>query len=104
MTNSSLIKKAALSALGVFAYVALLAALLQNIQRFVGEIQPGILAAAATLTLFIISACVTSSLVLLRPVLMYLEGSKKDALKLFSYTVASLAVLAVLALVILAAR
>jgi hypothetical protein len=46
------------------------------------------------IVLFIISACVTGSLVLLKPVMLYHEGMKKEALHMFAYTVGFLAILA----------
>ena len=103
MTNSSLVKKAVASALGVFVYVALFGAFMQNIQHFMPD-KPGVLGIAFMLMLFIISACITGSLVLLRPVLLYVDGQKKDAVKLFAYTVLSLFVVAVVVLVVVVSR
>ena len=48
------------------------------------------------LTIFVISASITGSLVLLKPAMLYMDGHKKAALQLFAYTVASLAAIALL--------
>lgn len=50
----------------------------------------------AMLLLFIVSAAVAGGLVLGRPALLYLDGNKKDAVKLFVYTIAFLGIAAVI--------
>ena len=57
----------------------------------------------AVLMLFVLSAAITGTLVLGRPVLMYLDGQKKEALKFFGYTIAWLFVLTIVAFLVLAA-
>ncbi len=96
--NIQLLKRALFNALGVFAYVVLFAWLVFTTgQRFSGSIQsPGWLNGTLVLMLFIISASVTGSLVLLKPILLYIEGQKKAALTLFVYTISCLAIIALL--------
>lgn len=97
MTTSHLIKKALASALGVALYVGVFAWLVNNVSRWFPAPRQSWVGSALFLMLFIVSACVTGSLVLLRPVLLYVEGHKKESVLLFVYTVACLAVVAVLA-------
>ncbi len=95
MHTSSIARKAVLSAVGVTAYVALLVLFMNNGQRILGP-QPGVLMGMLMLLVFIISACVTGSLVLLRPALWYVDGKKRDALRLLAYTVVALVVVALI--------
>ncbi len=89
----SLLKKAVVSALGVAVYVLAFTWFINNAQGWFGTQQVWI-GPFLMLILFIISACVTGGLVLARPVMMYLDGQKSDAVHLFLYTVAALAVIA----------
>jgi hypothetical protein len=94
MNTSSLVKRAAISALGVYLYIALLVGAAFNAEKLFGTVEPGWLGPTLFLTLFVVSACITGTLVLLKPVLLYADGNKKDAVHLFGYTVISLAIIA----------
>ena len=52
------------------------------------------------LTLFVTSAAITGSLVLGKPVLLYLNGQKKEAVTLLTYTLVSMVALFILLFVI----
>ena len=88
----SLLKKAVVSALGVAAYVMAFTWFINNAQGWFGDQQVWV-GPFLMLIFFIVSACVTGSLVLARPMMMYLDGQKNDAVYLFVYTVAALAVI-----------
>jgi len=97
MKNSKLINYAIAHSLGVLAYVSLVVTFMNNAEKLFGkEDKP--LTGVIVLLLFILSALVTSSLVLGRPIMMYLDGEKKDAVKLLFYTAAGLFILLVLAI------
>src|SRR5262244_3964654 len=87
----------------VVGYVALVAWIMQHAQAW---FQHGktVLVPTAFLMLFVLSAAVVGSLVLGRPVLMYVEGQKKAALQFFGLTLLWLFVLTIGAFLILAAR
>ena len=55
----------------------------------------------AFLLLFVLSAAIMGALVLGRPVLMYLDNQKKDAIKLFGLTLAWLFIYMIIAMFIL---
>jgi len=78
------------NAVGTLLYVFLVTAVMRNGEAIFGQMKNSA-GPAAFLLLFIISAAVTSSLVLGRPVLWYLDNDKKDAVKLFGATTAWLA-------------
>lgn len=70
-------------------YVIGVAWLMSNGERFFGRL-PGVLGPTAFLLLFVLSASVTSSLFLGYPLYLYLDGKKKEALRLFAYNLATL--------------
>lgn len=94
---NSLIKRSLLNALGTAAYVALIATTLQHGEVIFGKMNRT-LGPIAFLMLFVLSATITGSLVLGKPVLMYMNGEKGEAVKLFLYTVGWLALCTVLLL------
>lgn len=93
--NHGLVKRALGSAAGVLAYVTAFAWFMSHARQIFGNQPPGWPGSVLLLLIFIISACVTGSLVLLRPAQMYLDGQKKEALILFSYTVFALILMAI---------
>lgn len=102
MEKSKLIGRAALNALAVLVYVSLVATIMHNGNRWFGTLNNNSLfGPIAFLLLFIFSALLTGGLILGKPVMLYLDGAKKDGLKLLLYTGADLFILLLLAFVIL---
>lgn len=87
MKKYDLAKVALVNSLGVAAYVFLVAAFMQNASRIFGKTD-SVFSAMAALLLFVFSAALTGSLVLGKPVLMYLDNAKKEAIWLLGYTLA----------------
>jgi hypothetical protein len=78
-----------LSAAGVFIYIAAVSWLISNAGHYFGNVpEPNFLIPVFMLLLFVVSATITGSLVLGKPLLMYLDGQKKEALKLLFCTLA----------------
>jgi len=86
MKNSKLILIGLLNAFGVAVYVAIVSFIMQNGQRIFGKMD-NFLGPIAFLLLFVLSAAITGALILGRPVILYFEGSKKEAVKLFICTI-----------------
>ena len=98
---SNYIKYSFLHALGTAAYIALLVVIVWfGDRRMVVDI-PEILGPMLFLMVFVLSAAITGSLVLGRPVMWYLNGKKNEAVMLFVYTLAWLALFTVLILALL---
>lgn len=95
MTKSKLIKISLLNSILAALHVSAVALLMSNGQKLFGH-NNNVFSGIAILLLFVISAAVMGSLILGRPVLMYLDELKKEALKLFYLTVAWLALIATL--------
>jgi hypothetical protein len=72
---------------------------------FAGQSKAGInnplLAPIAVLLLFVSSAAITSWLVFGKPALLYLDGKKKEALKLLGYTIGFLLTLTFIVIILL---
>lgn len=96
--NSPILRLAALHAAGTVAYVTLVATFLYHAAELFGDgPDRSVLIPIAMLLLFVVSATITGSLVLGRPVLWYIDGKKKEAVTLFIATVGFLALAMILA-------
>ena len=100
MTKQKIITYAFLQSAGTFIYVALVAFLLFNGEKLFGGVADGFGMPMAMLLLFILSATITGSLVLGRPIHLYLSGDKKEAFQLLIATLAFLFLLTLLAFAI----
>jgi len=101
MKNSTLIKRGAIHAFGVLAYVSLLVTFMNQASNWFGENDHGVITPIAVILLFVFSALVTSGLVLGKPIMLYLDGLKKEAVKLLIFTGLGLFVFMSLVFVIL---
>jgi len=101
MKEDKLALMAVLNALGVVIYVFLVALILSNGGALFGDKLNPIFGPIAMLLLFVFSALLVGFLVLGRPVMLYLESQKKEALKLLFYTGSWLFVFMVVFFVIL---
>ena len=86
-------------ALSAFLYISLVAWVLFNGQRLFGKIE-SFRGPLALLLLFVISAVVVGTLVLGRPIILFLEGRKSEALRFFGYTLGWLLVFALIVFVV----
>ncbi len=89
MKNSKILIWGVIDSLGAFIYILTVAYLMFNGEKIFGEID-NFLGPAALLLLFVLSATIVGSLVLGRPVYLYLNGFKKEAVKLLIYTIGCL--------------
>ena len=92
-------------ALGEAVYVSLIALLMFNANKIFG---PGPdnspLIPMAVLMLFVVSAAVSGALVLGRPILLYLDNQKQEAVKLFLSTLGWMVLILVILFAVLAVR
>lgn len=72
-------------ALLVIAYTSGVAWIMFNSQRLFGR-NDTILTPIALLMLFVVSATIVGALVLGKPALLYMDGKKPEALRMFAYT------------------
>ena len=102
MKKISIQGQALLSALGVFAYVLLVACFMTKAEAWVGPGPDNIWAPALFLMLFVLSAAVVGLLIFGRPVYLFLSGAKKEAVHLVIYTVAMLFAITMLSFIVFA--
>lgn len=74
----------------VVLYILGVVSIMLNAQKLFGD-QQSILISLSILMLFVLSATIVGTLVLGRPILLYLDGKKSESLKMFGYTVGWLA-------------
>jgi len=86
--------------LGVVTYIFLVATFMRNAERIFGK-EDTVIAVMTVLTLFVLSATIVGGLIFCKPVMMYLDGDKKDALKMLLHTIAWLFIMFVVFLVII---
>jgi hypothetical protein len=89
---------AGINALGTALYVALVSSFIFYASDILGEgTEDTVLIPIAMLLLFVLSASITSFLVLGKPILWYLDGKKKEAVALLMATLGFLFLLTLIA-------
>jgi len=101
MKKSKLILQGIIQAVGVFVYIFLLSAFMNKANDWFGEDDQKLIAPILVLLIFVFSALITGSLVLAKPVMLYIDGKKKDGVKLLLYTGASILVFILIVFLIL---
>jgi hypothetical protein len=95
--------KGLLHAVGVAVYVAVIVVIMQNVGRwFPSDNDHRLIGPMVFLLLFVISAAITGTLVLGRPLLAYLDGRKSEAVALFLATVSWLVIILAVTIGVLA--
>ncbi|MEI6378264.1 MAG: hypothetical protein WCO55_01265 [Candidatus Falkowbacteria bacterium] len=101
--NKKILSSSLYCALGTAVYIGLVSWLLANANHIFGQMT-GVVAPITFLLLFVVSAAITASLVLGRPLMMYLDGAKKEAVKHLFATIAWLLILTIVFLGALVVR
>lgn len=94
-------KYAWLDALGTAVYIVLVASLIYSLSHSGFQAGNDLIVPIFMLLLFVFSAAFTGSLVFGRPVMLYLDGKKKEALTLVFWTLGILLVLTIIAFLVL---
>lgn len=97
-----IIKRAVLNAVGTLAYIVLVVSFIFSL-RILPEPEDMIIVPIAMLLLFVCSAAITGFLVFGKPVMLYLDGKKKEAVTLLSYTLGILVLITLLVFILLIA-
>ena len=103
MSMKKFLQSSLAAALGTAIYVALVVQVMTNAEKVFGNMKP-FLGPVAFLLMFVLSAAVTSSLVFGRPVMMYLDGKKREAIKQLGLTLLWLFIILVLVFAVLIIR
>lgn len=86
-------KRGVLNALGALGYIILVVSLMFSIKDFGGPDGASMLQPVGFLSLLSLSAAVMASLVFGKPAMLYVDGKKKEALKMLGWTIGTFAVL-----------
>ena len=94
MKNQKLIVSSLINSLLAVLYVSVVVFIMNNSKNLFDK-TPEVVIGVAMLMLFVTSATVMGFLILGRPLLMYFDGAKKEAVKLFYFTIAWLALIVI---------
>jgi hypothetical protein len=97
MEKSSLVLRSFINSFCAALYIAGVALFMSNTKYIFNGAEDKFQIPLAMLLLFVLSASVVSGLILGKPILLYLDGKKPEAVKMFIYSVGWLFVFAVLA-------
>ncbi len=98
--NKKIIKNALIDSIAAVAYVALISVLLTNSRQLFGQVN-SVISGIAFLLTFVFSAALMGIVIFGKPILWYLDGFKKEAVKLVLYSMGFLFVILVLVLLTL---
>jgi len=95
MPKGKIILSAIFQSIFTVVYVGVVSYIISNGEVLFGDIK-GFLGVALFLLIFVISAAIMAAIVFGRAVVWYLDGKKKEAIRLVFYEIASLIVIALL--------
>jgi len=101
MNKAKLLKLAIANSLGVVIYITLIALIMNNGNKIFGSSDNNLIAPILFLLLFVFSALLTGFLVLGKPLMLYIDGQKKDGVNLLFYTGTALFILLILVAILL---
>ena len=90
-----IIKRAAINAVGTAIYVVLIVLFIFSLQIFQKE-EDIIIIPMAMLLLFVCSAAITGFLVFGKPIMLYIDGKKREAVSLLGYTLGVLVLITII--------
>jgi len=94
-------KQSFLHALATLVYITFVSTLMQNGERLLGKTD-NFFSPIIFLLLFTLSAIIVSALIVGKPIMLYLDGKKKEAVGFFLHTVGWMAGFTVVVLVVAA--
>ena len=98
MKNLSLFLRGLIQAIIAVAYIVLVVSIMSQKQKWVGP-NPEVITGTLMLLLFVVSAAVMALVVFGTPVIWYIDGKKKEAIRLVLYTIGSLAGILIIAFI-----
>lgn len=105
MLDMKLIKQSLPYSAGAILYIAVVATVMRNAERLFDDGKPDSpLAPVAVLLLLVTSAATMGMLVFGKPLMLYIDGKKREGVMMAVYTIGELAAFTILLFVLLAAR
>lgn len=100
---NKIIRQAFIDAIGTTLYIIIIVSFMFYLQASAPKASNIVLIPIAMLLLFVFSAALTGFLVFGKPVMLYLDGKKKEAISLIGYTLIFLFVITVIIFILLMA-
>jgi len=94
------LKTAIINSLGVLVYVAIVSTVMHSAENIFGKMD-SVIAGIGFLMLFVLSVGIVGSLIAGKPIFLYIDNKKKDAINLLVWTLGCLAVITIVVLVYL---
>jgi len=101
-THLDIIKRAFVDSVGTVAYIILVVSFMFSLRNF-PKMEDTPFIPIAMLLLFVCSAAITGFLVLGKPVMLYIDGKKREAVSLLGYTLGILVLITVVSFIFLLA-
>jgi hypothetical protein len=97
---NKIIKRAFIDAVGTAAYITLVVLFIFSLQIFASK-EDNIIIPIAMLLLFVCSAAITGFLVFGKPLMLYIDGKKKEAVSLLGCTIGMLFLITIIIFIFL---
>ncbi|MDO8564083.1 MAG: hypothetical protein Q7R87_03680 [Nanoarchaeota archaeon] len=98
-----IIRRAIIDSVGTALYIILVVSFIFSLQMFSSEPEDTIIIPIAMLLLFVCSAAITGFLVFGKPIMLYIDGKKREAILLLGYTLGILFLLTLISFIFLIA-
>jgi len=92
MLDKKIIKHSVLHAVLAVLYIAVVATIMSNAEKLFGDADTSVLVPIGMLLLLVVSAATMGMLVFGRPVMLYIDGKKREAVNMLVSTIAFLAI------------
>ena len=96
----NIVKRAFVNAIGTATYIILIVLFIFSLKIFASE-KENIIIPIGMLLLFVCSVAITGFLVFGKPVMLYMDGKKKEAVSLLTYTIGILFLITIIIFIFL---
>ncbi len=100
---NKIIKRAIIDSIGTAAYIILIASFIYFLKSSFSDQKDTIITTVSALLLFVCSAAITGFLVFGKPIMLYVDGKKREAISLLGYTIGMLALITIIIFIFLIA-
>jgi len=100
---AKIITRAFIDAIGTAAYIILVVSFIFSLQMFSSQPEKTVLIPISMLLLFVCSAAITGFLVFGKPIMLYIDGKKREAVSLLGYTLVILGLITLISFIFLIA-
>ena len=102
MLDKKIIKQSMSFSLLAVIYIAIVVTVMNNADRIFGHVDKSVLAPVGFLLLLVVSVATMGMLIFGRPVMLYIDGKKREAVMMLVSTISALAIITVILFLVLA--